>query len=253
MDAEPITSSQNPRYKLWKSYIQSPEDPNCPWIAIEGPKQALDLSRKHKIELLLYSADDSIAPFLSRQAPPTARLQSGLFSRLSTVKSHRGFIAFFKKPVWNWMDASQWILYLEGMQDPGNLGTLLRTAQATGLFSLVTNHGAVSFFNAKVVRASSGALFQVPFLEAVPLAELKRRNYRIIAACPSGQEGLFDGEFAPRTAFIVGNEGRGVTREALEMSDEAFRIPMEPGSDSLNSSVVGSLIMYQVYLQRPRK
>ena len=253
MDLELITSSRNPQFKLWKSYIQSPQDPDCPWIAVEGPKQALDLSRKHKIELLLYSADDSIAPVVSRQTPPAVRLQSGLFSRLSRVRSHQSCIAFFKKPVWGWADASEWILYLEGMQDPGNLGTLLRTAQATGLFSLVTNHGAVSFFNSKVVRASSGALFQVPFLEGVTLADLKRRNYRIVASCPSGQDGLFDHQFAPRTAFLVGNEGRGVTREALEMSDEAFRIPMEPGSDSLNSSVVGSLIMYRVYLQRPRK
>ena len=253
MDLEPIASPQNPRFKRWRSYIRSPEDPECPWIAVEGRKQALDLSRKHRIELLLYSADDSIAPILSRQAPPTVRLQSGLFSRLSRVRSHQGLIAFFQKPVWNWVDASEWILYLEEMQDPGNLGTLLRTAQATGLFSLVTNHGAVSFFNSKVVRSSAGALFQVPFLEGVPLLELKRRDYRIITACTSGQEGFFDRRFAPRTAFLVGNEGRGVTREALEMCDDAFRIPMEPGSDSLNASVVGSLIMYQVYLQRPRK
>ena len=134
------------------------------------------------------------------------------------------------------------------MQDPGNLGTLLRTAQATGLFSLVTNHGAVSFFNSKVVRASAGALFQVPFLEGVPLLELKQRDYRIIAACTSGQESLFHRQFAPRTAFLVGNEGRGLTRKALEMSDDALQIPMEAGSDSLNAAVVGSLIMYQVYL-----
>ncbi len=247
MDLEPITSPQNSAFKRWRSYIRSPADPDCPWIAVEGRKQALDLSRKHRIELLLYSTDDSIAPILSRQSPPTFRLQSSLFSRLSRVRNPQGLIAFFQKPVWNWVDASEWILYLEGMQDPGNLGTLLRTAQATGLFSLVTSHGAVSFFNSKVVRASAGALFQVPFLEGVSLSELRRRHYRIIAACTSSQESLFDRQFAPRTAFLVGSEGRGVTREALEMSDDALRIPMETGSDSLNASVVGSLIMYQVY------
>ena len=215
---------------------------------MEGPKQALDLSSKHRIELLLYSADDSLAPILSRQAPPCVRLPSDLLSQLSRVRSHQGVIAFFEKPVWSWDDASEWILYLEGIQDPGNLGTLLRTARATGRFSLVSDPGAVSFFNSKVVRASSGALFQVPFLEGVAVAELKRRNYRVIAASPSGRESLLDQQFAPRTAFILGNEGQGVTGKALEMSDQVFRIPMETGCDSLNASVAGSLIMYQVYL-----
>ncbi len=80
------------------------------------------------------------------------------------------------------------------------------------------------------------------------MAELKRRNYRVIAASASGRESLLDQQFAPRTAFILGNEGQGVTGKALEMSDQVFRIPMETGCDSLNASVAGSLIMYQVYL-----
>ena len=251
MEPETITSSQNPRFKLWKSYIQSPEDPGCPWIAVEGPKQAIDLSLKHRIALLLYSDENSVAPILSEHSPPTICLPSGLFSRLSGVQSHQGLIAFFQKPVWSWDDVSEWVLYLEGIQDPGNLGTLLRTARATGLFSLASGLGTVSFFNSKVVRASSGALFQVPFLEGVSLPELKRRDYQIIAASPSGRESLWDQQFAPRTAFLLGSEGRGLTREALEMSDQVLRIPMEAGSDSLNASVAGSLIMYQVYLGSP--
>ena len=255
MEGESITSAQNPRFKLWKSYLQSPEDPDCPWIAVEGPKQALDLSSKHRFALLLYSDENCIAPILSRQTPPCVCLPSDLLSRLSRVRSHQGVIAFLEKPVWNWNDVSEWILYLAGIQDPGNLGTLLRTARATGLFSLVSDLGAVSFFNSKVVRASSGSLFQVPFVEGVTLPELKRRNYRVIAASAYGRESLLDQPFAPRTAFLLGNEGRGVTPEALEMSDHAFRIPMETGSDSLNVSVAGSLIMYHVYVsrQRPRK
>ncbi len=248
MEPDTIRSSQNPRFKLWKSYIKSPELPDCPWIAVEGQKQALDLSSKHTIALLLYSDENSIAQIADRQAPRRVRLPSDLLSRLSRVQSHQGVIAFLEKPVWSWDDVSEWILYLEGIQDPGNLGTLLRTARATGLFSLAADLGTVSFFNSKVVRACCGALFQVPFLEGVPLAELKRRNYQLIAASPSGRESLLDQQFTPRTAFLLGNEGRGMTRKALEMSDDAFRIPMETGSDSLNASVAGSLIMYQVYL-----
>ncbi len=254
MEEEAITSAQNPRFQLWKSYIQSPEDPDCPWIAVEGPKPALELS-SNSIALLLYSDEKSIAPILRSQARSRVRLSSNLLSRLSRVRSHQGVIAFLEKPVWSWEDVSEWILYLEGIQDPGNLGTLLRTARATGLFSLVSDLGTVSFFNSKIVRASSGALFQVPFLEGVPLGELKRRNYQVIAASPSGRESLFDQQFAPRSAFLLGNEGRGLTPEVLELSDAVFGIPMQTGSDSLNASVAGSLIMYHVYLssQRSRK
>ena len=251
MDLEPITSARNPRFRLWKSYLQAPEDPDCPWIAVEGPKQALDLSLQHRIALLLYSDENSVAALVSRQAPPRVRLPLDLLSRLTRVRSHQGLIAFFQKPVWSWEEISKWVLYLEEIQDPGNLGTLLRTARATGLFSLLASPGAVSFFNSKVVRASGGALFQVPFLEGIPLGELKRRNYRVVVVCPSAQESLMEREFTPRTAFVLGNEGRGVSGEARESCDGALRIPMEPGSDSLNASVSGSLIMYQVYLRRP--
>ena len=252
MSPELISSSHNARFKRWRSYVQSPDAPDCPWIPVEGPKQALELSRDHQLELLLYSQENSTVEALAIRSLNTARVEPTLLSRLSNVRTHQGMIAFFSKPSWTWHDVSPCVLYLEELQDPGNFGTLVRTAQATGLFSLITSQGTVSPWNAKVIRASSGALMRIPTLENISLKEVRRRNYRLIATSPRGSEELFQQRFSPGTAFLIGNEGRGLTSQALRLADRVYRIPMEGDTDSLNSSVVGSLIMYQVYLQNHR-
>ncbi len=216
---------------------------------MEGPKQVLDLSRDHQIELLLHTREDSTVESLAARSLQTARLEPGLFSRLSSVRTHQGVMAFFPKPSWHWKDVSDFVLYLEELQDPGNVGTLVRTARATGLFSLTTSPGTVSLCNAKVVRASSAALMKVPFLENIALEELKQHEFRLIAASPGASRDMLPQQFHAGTAFLIGNEGRGLTRQALRLADQAGRIPMQEDADSLNAAVVGSLIMYQVYLQ----
>ena len=245
-----IESRQNPQYKLWKKYVAHPEKEDCPWIPVEGWKQIQDLSTQHPIELLLFleEAEPGLQSLLSR-SNQSFQLAPSLFQNLSTLDSSQQILAFFEKPVWNWNDFTSRVLYLHQLQDPGNLGTLLRTARATGIFSLATSPHTVSCFNAKVVRASAASLFSVPFLEGIETGELKSREYHLWATIPQGGKSLFEAHFESPLAVVIGNEGRGLSPAVLELADHHLHIPMQPQVESLNAAVAGSLVLYEVFRQ----
>ncbi len=245
-----IESRQNPQYKLWKKYVSHPEREDCPWIPVESRKQIQDLSTQHPIELLLFSAEPErdIKDLLPR-SNQSFQLAPSLFKNLSTLDSSQQILAFFQKPTWNWRDLTSQVLYLSELQDPGNLGTLLRTARATGIFSVATSPHTVSCFNAKVVRASAASLFSVPFLEGIEASDLKSRGYHLWATTPQGGKPLFEAHFESPLAIAIGNEGQGLSPAVLELADHHLHIPMQPQVESLNAAVAGSLVLYEVFRQ----
>lgn len=245
-----IESRQNQRYKQWQKYVSHPEKEECPWIPVEGWKQVRDLASERPVELLLFSdPEDPRLKLLLPRSRESFCLSPRLLQRLSTVEFSQGVLAFFQKPFWRWQDLTPWVLYLYRLQDPGNLGTLFRTARATGMFSLVTSPKTVSCFNSKVARASVGSLFAVPFLEGITAGGLKRHGYRLWAATPEGGKPLFEVHFEPPTAVLIGNEGGGLEASVLALTEKKIHIPMQPQAESLNASVAGSLILYEVLRQ----
>ncbi len=230
--------------------MSHPEKEDCPWISVEGWRQIEDLSAQLSIELLLFSerAEPRLQNLLSR-SNQSFHLAPSLFQSLSTLDSSQQILAFFEKPTWNWDDFTPRVLYLHQLQDPGNLGTLLRTARATGIFSVATSAHTVSCFNAKVVRASAASLFSVPFLEGIETSELKSRGYRIWATTPQGGRSLFETHFESPLVIVIGNEGRGLGSAVLGLADHHLHIPMQPQVESLNAAVAGSLVLYEVFRQ----
>ncbi len=247
MSTSRIESRQNSRFKLWKEWSIHPERQECPWLPVENRKVALELARTRPIRTLLCSEpeDPRLEP-LRRGALETQVIDDKLLRQISAVRSFQGFVAFFEKPEWNWEDLPPNILCVWKLQDPGNLGTLLRTAHATGC-GVVCGPGGVSCFNGKVVRASASALFSTPFLEGKRLAEVKARGWRLVAATPDQGESLFEAELRPPLALIVGNEGAGLEAEALDLAEQRIHVPMAPGCQSLNAAVAGALLLYEVF------
>ena len=242
-----ITSARNPQYQQWPSFTSAPENPSCPWIALENPKAIVDISKKIKIDLLLHSRESPLIKSLLPRSRKNVRLSASLLRRLSQVVEGGEIVAFFRKPTYTWETVTRRILYLEMLQDPGNLGTLFRTAQATGLFTIVTSPLSVSAYNPKVVRASSGALFRVPFLEKISLEALHKRGYHLLALVPSSETDIFSVSPGNPTAFLVGNEGAGLSPSAIAASERTISIPTRPGVDSINAAVAGSILMYHIY------
>jgi RNA methyltransferase, TrmH family len=248
---EHIRSRENPQYKLWCRFLLRPDDPDCPWIPVEGRRQAMEVSRERPPALLLLSREDVPgAAELAGRASRVVVLGDRLLEGASRVRSPQGIIAFFEKPVWTRADLTPFVVFLDRLQDPGNLGAILRTAAATGRFSLVSAPGTVSRFNDKVVRASAGYLFGVPFLEGVPLEDLARLKYRVFVADPGADADYFDEAFEPPLALALGTEGAGIDLPSA-VPHRRLRIPMDAGVDSLNVAVAASLLMYEV-LRRNR-
>jgi TrmH family RNA methyltransferase len=246
-----VESRQNPRFKLWLNYSRHPEEKTCPWVPVEGSKQIRELSASQDIQLLLFSGpEDRTLDELAARAADAVRVPPKLLESISNVKSPQTMLAFFSKPHWDWDQIGGWVVYLQRLQDPGNLGTLFRTAAATGMFSLVCSPGTVSCFNSKVVRASSSSLFVVPCLEGIELSELKKRGYKITSTGSKAGVELYRALPSPPNAIVIGNEGAGIEQETKELADECLVIPMKKGTESLNASVAGSIIMYEIYRQK---
>ncbi|MFZ0430247.1 MAG: RNA methyltransferase [Acidobacteriota bacterium] len=239
-----IRSVQNPSFKQWRNWILDPSSRDCPCLPVEGDKQVRELLTGRRARLLVVSESrrNDWLPQRARSSE-TVVVPDRLAEKLSPVRHSQGIVAFFDKPEWTWSDLTNSVVYADGLQDPGNLGTIVRTAAATGLFSVVTAPDTVSCFNDKVVRATAGYLFTVPILQHHPLPDLLRRGYALVVADSGHGHDLFSFPFRPPLAVVVGREG-GSRLEGHEGATR-LRIPMAEGVDSLNAAVAAGLIMYE--------
>jgi TrmH family RNA methyltransferase len=147
------------------------------------------------------------------------------------------------------------ILIAVELQDPGNLGTLVRSAEAFGATGVLTTPGTVSAWNQKALRASVGSVFRVPVVavDASDIEELKQRGLRLIAAVGVEDAGVVaaqEMDFTADCAVMIGNEGSGLSGEWISMCDAQVTIPCPGAVESLNAAVAGSLLLYEASRQR---
>ncbi len=152
------------------------------------------------------------------------------------------------------------VVILAGLQDPGNLGTILRSAEAFGSAGVVLEGGTVSPFNAKVVRASAGSLFRVPIIygnrestekkSADVFGKLRARGVRLIATSSHKGTGLDQADLKSPCAIVFGNEGSGLSRDLMARMDETIAIRHAPQVESLNAGVAASIVLYEAARQR---
>ena len=188
----------------------------------------------------------------------TYLLRADAFSRIAQTDTSQGVAAivekrkyteeeFFKKKGGN-------ILVLDRVQDPGNIGTLLRTAEAAGLSGVMLLKGCGDVYSPKTVRAAAGTLFRLPLLFADTPSEairiLRKNEKRIYATAAAADTVYFDCSLSKDAAIIIGNEGNGVADEFLQKADCLLSIPMEGHTESLNAALAGGIIMYEALRQR---
>jgi TrmH family RNA methyltransferase len=145
------------------------------------------------------------------------------------------------------------LLGVAGIQDPGNLGTVIRSAEAFGARAVLLGEKTVSHFNPKAVRASAGSLFREPLLrvkmaETIPL--LKQKGMRVLTTSSHKGKPLHEANFTGAAMIIVGNEGAGVPAEILSLADELVNIPHSPRVESLNAGIAASILLYEAARQR---
>lgn len=146
------------------------------------------------------------------------------------------------------------ILVLDNLQDPGNLGTMFRTAEAAGVTGILLSRDCVDIYNPKVIRSTMGAIFRMPFVYADDMAasieELKKQGIRVYAAHLKGERAYDKEDYTEGTAFLIGNEGNGLRKEIAQCADTWVQIPMEGKAESLNAATAAAVLMYEVSRQR---
>jgi TrmH family RNA methyltransferase len=177
------------------------------------------------------------------------------FRSLAGTETTQEIIALLQPPRWSWPDilnAAGIILVLDGIQDPGNAGTLVRSAEAFGAAGVIFLDGCVHTANGKFLRASAGSIFRIPFLEGISRVELateithgRLRRYALTA---DGRIPVTQADFRQPCLLVVGSEARGVSREILATA-ESVAIPTSK-VESLNAAVAGSIALFEAARQR---
>ena len=146
------------------------------------------------------------------------------------------------------------LLILEDIQDPGNLGTMFRTAEAAGVTGILMSRGTVDVFNPKTVRSTMSSVFRMPFVVTEDfhgaLRGLQEKGIRIYAACLQESRSYDRETYLGPCGFLIGNEGNGLTEETIRLADARIHIPMEGSIESLNAAMSAGILMYEALRQR---
>ena len=181
-----------------------------------------------------------------------------LFKKMADTQTPQGILCVVKQPEYRLEEILKQerplLMILENLQDPGNLGTIIRTGEGAGVTGVIMTAKTVDIFNPKVIRATMGSVFRVPFLYVEDmedtLKKLKEKGIRTYAAHLAGREYYDSFSFTGGTAFLIGNEGNGLEKNTADLADSYLKIPMEGKVESLNAAIAASLLMYEAQRQR---
>ncbi len=181
-----------------------------------------------------------------------------IFNIITQVTNPQGIMAIIEK---NAQDAQidytqDIIVVLDDVQDPGNLGTILRTVDSIGLNQIIVSKGTADAFNSKVVRSTMGAIFRIKIIEVENLVQeikkMKKHHFKLMVTSLQTKNSIYDIDFNKKI-IVIGNEANGVSKEIQDMADEKAKIPMLGRTESLNASVAAGVVMYEYVRQKLSK
>ena len=185
-------------------------------------------------------------------------LSDELFKKVSDTQTPQGILCVMKQYHYELEDLflkeNPLFLILEDIQDPGNLGTMVRTAEGAGVDGIIMTKGTVDIYNPKTIRSTMGSVYRMPFLYTEDLLdlmkELQKKGVKIYAAHLQGRQFYHEMDFKGATAFLIGNEGNGLKDETADAADIYMKIPMQGQVESLNAAVASVILMYEAARQR---
>ena len=181
-----------------------------------------------------------------------------VFDSITEVMNPQGILAIIEKQSKEIQidDKQDIILALDDIQDPGNLGTILRTADSIGLTQILVSKGTADCYNPKVVRSTMGAIFRVKIIECEDLVktlkEIKKHKFEIVVSSLQTDNSIYDINYHKKV-IVIGNEANGVKREIQDLADKKIKIPMLGKTESLNASVATGIILYEYVRQKLAK
>ena len=233
-------------------------------FAVEGIRMAAELP-KERIEqvyvsesFLKHSDHSSVLDRLSS----FETVSDSVFSAMSDTKTPQGILALVKKREYTLEEMlaggqTPFLMLLENLQDPGNLGTIVRAGEGAGITGVIMSRDTVDIYNPKVIRSTMGSLFRIPFLYAENLGEtvrfLKKNHVKILAAHLEGAVVYDEEDCTGALGFLIGNEGNGLSEEIGALADARIKIPMAGQVESLNAAVAASVLMFETARQRRKR
>ena len=243
-----IESVQNQRVKHWKKLLSKKERESSQQFMVEGFHLVEEAMMAGVVEDIILG--DGIEPptFRNTTRINFYRVTKEVVKEISETETTQGIFAICKMQEQTVdLKLMQSTLLLDGIQDPGNLGTIVRTADAAGIRAIVLGDGTTDLYNPKTIRATQGSLFHLPIVKAnlvQLLPELKKAGVTVLGTSLQNSKIFTEVEKPTKVALIVGNEGQGVSKELLSMTDQNVFIPIYGKAESLNVGIAAGILMY---------
>lgn len=250
-----ITSTKNERVKQVKQLISSAKARRESGLFVaEGRRICSEADLKLLKEVFIseeFQADASC------ETDRVFCVKEEVFSSMTDTKTPQGILMVLTQPAYpkeGFFRKGGLYLFLETLQDPGNLGTIFRTAEAAGAAGIVMNRECADLFSPKTIRSTMGSIFRLPFLVTEDLLaamrEAKAAGIRLFAGDLSGTKEYTEADYSGGTGFLIGNEGNGLSEEAKKEAENRIRIPLEGRVDSLNAGIAAAVLLFEAKRQR---
>ncbi len=252
-----LTGLQNPLVKAAAELKQKKYRTQRNEYLAEGVRTAEEAVAFGVAKTLFYTPteDERTMQLLENAAADNVKLvcvNDSVMKKIADTETPQGVIAvcnMVQPKLEKLLASGKLLLVLDRIGDPGNLGTMLRTADAAGIGGVVLLKGCVDLYSPKVVRASMGSLFHVPVVSGVSEQEFisagKKAGYDILVTCLDGATNLYKADLNGRIAFVMGNEAGGVSATLLEKADKRVYIPMAGRAESLNVAMAAGIVMFE--------
>ena len=249
-----IESNQNKIIKEVNSLKAKKERDKTGLFILEGKRLVDEIPNSWEIKYLLkaesYSEDINFENVYT--------VKDSLFEKISETVNPQGILAVCHIKEFNVTNVdysnSPFFVVLENVTDPGNMGTLIRTADAAGADGIFLSKGCVDIYNPKVIRATMGSIFHLPIYRNLNLMDLmedfKNNNVKTLAAHLKGTSTPYKVDMTTACAVIIGNEANGLSDEISEMASDLVKIPMPGKAESMNAGIAGGILIYEAVRQR---
>lgn len=177
-----------------------------------------------------------------------------VLKQLSNTENSQGIIAVVNNKVIDIIDKDGFYVLADKLQDPGNLGTIIRSAHASGALGIILTKGTVDVYNEKTLRSTMGSIFNIPIIfeddDLNKVKVLKSKGFKLVVSSLEESKDFYEEDLTGRIIIAVGNEGTGISKEVFNIGDIKVKIPMPGGAESLNAAVAASIMMFEALRQK---
>ena len=252
-----LTSTANEKVRAMKALSEGKVRRSTGLMRVEGRKMCFEAARELTVDTLFVDEEklsqyNELVELCEKQGASVYPVTARIIEAASETKTPQDVVLSAKIPVLPLREGP--LVALDGVQDPGNCGTILRTCDAAGFGGVLMGAGCADPYAPKGVRSTMGSLFRTPIVQTNDLAEMLREKreegYAVLVSELHGEDFYARERLPEKLILVIGREGRGVSAEVMEVATHRFKLPMEGGAESLNASVAAGILIYDIFRER---